>query len=127
MGKPNALFLAAEFLPKFNFVEGSWETASRAIFQCEPNARGSLAIQCETNARESLAIQCMPSDPARQQPTDPVVITLMLSNARNLHVGDKLVVKKAGRPRPGSPAPVEELSFPIVGVVDLNWHMVTSR
>ena len=88
MGKPNALFMAAEFLPKFNFVEGSWEESSAAINE-----------------------------------GDAVVITLMLSNARNLHVGDTLSVMQPGR-RGG---PAQELKFPIVGVVDLNWHMVTSR
>ena len=28
---PNVLFLAAEFLPRFRFVEGSWDEASRAV------------------------------------------------------------------------------------------------
>ena len=99
--KPNALFLAAEFLPKFDFVEGTWEEASAALQPSTSNLQPGSS--------------------------DAVVITLMMSNALNLHKGDKLTVKKAGRGRPGQPAPVEELAFPIVGVVDLNWHMVTSR
>ena len=45
----------------------------------------------------------------------------MMSRARNLHVGDKLRVSVGGR---GPKTPVE---LPVVGVVDLNWHMVTSR
>ncbi len=82
----NALLLAAEELPRFRFVEGSWEEAARAI-------------------RE----------------TDGCVIVQMISRARNLHVGDKLRLALTGR----GPKRVAEL--PIVGVVDLNWHMVTSR
>ena len=85
---PNVLFLAAEFLPKFKFVEGDWETANKAV-------------------REG----------------DGVVITEMMSRAKNLHKGDTLAVRKDGR-RGG---PAETLAFPIVGVVDLNWHMVASR
>jgi hypothetical protein len=46
-----------------------------------------------------------------------------MSRAKNLHQGDELVVRKEGR-RGG---PAEILKFPIVGVVDLNWHMVASR
>ena len=80
-GGRNALFLAAEFLPRFRFVEGTWETADAAL-----------------------------------RAGDAVVITKMMSDARNLHVGDVLKVWQ--------PA---ELAFPVAGVVDLNWHMVTSR
>ena len=88
MRKPcrNALFLAAEWLPKFKFVEGSWEEAEKAI-----------------------------------RSSDGCVIAQMISRARNLHVGDKLRVALPGR----GPKTVAEL--PVVGVVDLNWHMVTSR
>lgn len=82
----NALFLAAEWLPKFKFVEGDWETADKAI-----------------------------------RSSDGCVIAQMISRARNLHVGDKLRVVLSGR----GPKTVAEL--PVVGVVDLNWHMVTSR
>ena len=53
--------------------------------------------------------------------TDACVITEMMSRARNLHKGDKLCVAMGGR---GPKTPVE---LPIAGVVDLNWHMVTSR
>lgn len=88
MRKPcrNALFLAAEWLPKFKFVEGTWEEAEKAI-----------------------------------RSSDGCVIAQMISRARNLHVGDKLRVALPGR----GPKTVAEL--PVVGVVDLNWHMVTSR
>ena len=82
----NALFLAAEWLPQFKFLEGSWEEATNAIFR-----------------------------------TDACVITEMMSRARKLHKGDKLCVATGGR---GPKTPVE---LPIAGVVDLNWHMVTSR
>lgn len=82
----NALFLAAEWLPQFKFIEGTWEDATNAIFR-----------------------------------TDACVITEMMSRARKLHKGDKLRVAMGGR---GPKVPVE---LPIVGVVDLNWHMVTSR
>ncbi len=82
----NALFLAAEWLPQFKFIEGSWEEATNAIFR-----------------------------------TDACVITEMMSRARKLHKGDKLRVAMGGR---GPKVPVE---LPIAGVVDLNWHMVTSR
>ena len=87
-GKPcrNALFLAAEWLPEFKFIEGSWADATNAVF-------GSGAC----------------------------VITEMMSRARKLHRGDKLRVAMGGR---GPKVPVE---LPIAGVVDLNWHMVTSR
>ena len=49
---------------------------------------------------------------------DNCVITEMMSRARKLNVGDELVLD-AGR---GLIIPLK-----IVGVVDLNWHMVTSR
>lgn len=54
---------------------------------------------------------------------DSVVITKMMSVAHGLHAGDSLKVLQPGR----RGAPPTELSFPIAGVVDLNWHMVTSR
>ena len=82
----NALFLAAEWLPKFKFVEGDWESADKAI-----------------------------------RSSDACVITLMMSRAKNLHKGDMLKVEMGGR---GPKTPVD---LPIAGVVDLNWHMVTSR
>ena len=82
----NALLLAAEWLPRFRFVEGSWEEADRAI-----------------------------------RSSDACVIERMVSRARNLHKGDRLRLSLGGR----GPATVVEL--PIAGVVDLNWHMVTSR
>lgn len=85
---PNVLFLAAEFLPKFRFVEGDWASANKAVME-----------------------------------GDGVVITEMTSRAKGLHRGDRLAVRKEGR-RGG---PAETLSFPIAGVVDLNWHMVASR
>ena len=53
--------------------------------------------------------------------SDACVITEMMSRARKLHKGDKLRVAMGGR---GPKTPVE---LPIAGVVDLNWHMVTSR
>ena len=49
---------------------------------------------------------------------DNCVITEMMSRARKLNVGDELVLD-AGR---GLIIPLK-----VVGVVDLNWHMVTSR
>ncbi len=82
----NALFLAAEWLPQFKFIEGTWEEATNAVFS-----------------------------------SGACVITEMTSRARNLHKGDKLRVAIGGR---GPKTPVE---LPIAGVVDLNWHMVTSR
>ena len=85
---PNALFLAAEWLPEFNFVEGSRDECVQAI------AEG-----------------------------DACVISLMISNAQNLHKGDSLKVMVGG----GRGAPGTEVSLPIAGVVDVNWHMVTSR
>jgi len=85
--RANALFLAAEWLPKFNFIEGVWDEAKEALYS-----------------------------------GDAVVITEMMSNAHKLHKGDRLSVRVGGRR-----GPAEELSFPIAGVVDLNWHMVTSR
>ena len=85
---PNVLFLAAEFLPDFRFVEGDRESAAKAV------AEGRA-----------------------------VVIAEMLSRAHGLHVGDELKVVAAGR----RGAPGRKLVFPVAGVVDLNWHMVTSR
>ena len=82
----NALFLAAEWLPQFRFIEGTWKDADEAI-----------------------------------RSSDACVITEMTSRARNLHKGDRLRVSLPGR----GPKTVVEL--PIAGVVDLNWHMVTSR
>ena len=49
---------------------------------------------------------------------DNCVITEMMARARKLNVGDELVLD-AGR---GLVVPLK-----VVGVVDLNWHMVTSR
>jgi hypothetical protein len=85
---PNALFLAAEWLPEFNFVEGGHDECAKAV------AEG-----------------------------DACVISLMISNARGLHRGDSLKVMVGG----GRGAPATEVSLPIAGVVDVNWHMVTSR
>ena len=88
-GRPqnrNALFLAAEWLPDFRFLEGTWKDADAAI-----------------------------------RSSDACVITEMTSRARNLHKGDRLRISLPGR----GPKTVVEL--PIAGVVDLNWHMVTSR
>ena len=82
----NALFLAAEWLPEFRFLEGTHEECEKAILS-----------------------------------SDACVITEMMSRARKLHKGDKLRVAMGGR---GPKTPVE---LPIAGVVDLNWHMVTSR
>ena len=88
-GRPqnrNALFLAAEWLPQFKFLEGDWKKADSAI-----------------------------------RSSDACVITEMMSRARSLHKGDRIKVSLPGR---GSKTVVE---LPIAGVVDLNWHMVTSR
>lgn len=52
-----------------------------------------------------------------------VVITEIMSRALGLHCGDELAVETRG-PHGGR---VERHAFPIVGVTDLNWHMVTSR
>jgi len=83
----NALFLGAEWLPKFRFLEGDWESAVKAISS-----------------------------------SDAVVITEMMSRAHQLHKGDKLSVQlRGGR------GPAQTVEFPVAGVVDLNWHMVTSR
>ncbi len=86
--RPNALFLAAEWLPGFDFVEGTHDECAKAI------AEG-----------------------------DSCVISLMISNAQGLHKGDSLKVMIGG----GRGAPASETSLPIAGVVDVNWHMVTSR
>ncbi len=82
----NALFLAAEWLPKFKFLEGTWGEADQAI-----------------------------------RSSDACVITEMMSRSRNLHKGDKLRVALGGR------GPRQAVELPIAAVVDLNWHMVTSR
>ena len=87
-GKANALFLAAEWLPDFKFVEGTHDECAKAI------AAG-----------------------------DACVISLMISNAQGLHKGDMLKVMASGVPG----ASATEVSLPIAGVVDVNWHMVTSR
>lgn len=50
------------------------------------------------------------------------VISLMMARARGLGKGDRLRVVLGGRRGPKS-----EVSLPIAGVVDVNWHMVTSR
>jgi hypothetical protein len=84
--RPNALFLAAEWLPEFNFVEGDHTSAATAL-------------------REG----------------GGCVISLMMSRARSLHKGDELKLLVGGR------GPRTAVSLPIVGVVDVNWHMVTSR
>ena len=49
---------------------------------------------------------------------DNCVVTEMMAHARNLKLGDELKVD-AGRGL--------EIALKVVGVVDLNWHMVTSR
>ena len=72
--RPNALFLAAEWLPDFVFTEGERASAAAAL-----------------------------------RDKGEVVITRMMSRARNLHKGDEI------------------LGLKIAGVIDLNWHMVTSR
>ena len=87
-GAPNILFLAAEWLPEFKYVEGSHEEAERLW-------------------REGKG----------------VVISEITSRANNLHRGDELAVKLRGRR--GGPEVVKKI--PVVGVADLNWHMVTSR
>lgn len=84
----NALFLAAEWLPGFKFVEGTHEEASKAVFS-----------------------------------SNAVVITEMMSRARNLHKGDMLGLAVAGE----RGVPAQRVELPVAGVVDLNWHMVTSR
>jgi hypothetical protein len=86
-GAPNALFLAAEWLPPFRFVEGTHAEAAQAL------ASG-----------------------------DACVISLMMARARSLKKGDRLRVVLGGRGTPRT-----EAALPIAGVVDVNWHMVTSR
>ena len=49
--------------------------------------------------------------------TNACVITEMMSRARNLHKGDLMRVDADGL----------IVDLPVAGVVDLNWHMVTSR
>ena len=53
---------------------------------------------------------------------DACVICEMVSRARNLHKGDRLVLR-AERPDGSG----EDISLEIAGVADVNWHMVTSR
>lgn len=84
----NALFLAAEWLPEFTFIEGTHAEAAQAIAS-----------------------------------SDAVVITEMMSRAKNLHKGDRLCVAVGG----GRGGPAQPVELPIAGVVALNWHMVTSR
>ncbi len=84
--RPNALFLAAEWLPEFRFAEGDHVSAATAL-------------------REG----------------GGCVISLMMSRARSLHKGDELKLLVGGRGQRTA------VSLPIVGVVDVNWHMVTSR
>jgi len=79
----NALLLASEWLPDFRFVDGTRESAERAL--------GS---------------------------GDNCVITEMMARARKLRVGDSLEVD-AGKG--------EVVALKVAGIVDLNWHMVTSR
>ena len=83
----NVLFLGAEWLPRFAFVEGTWEEASEAVF-------GGRAC----------------------------VLSEMVARAYGLHRGDVLRVASGGG---RAPKTIHEL--PIAGVVDVNWHMVTSR
>ena len=83
----NALFLGAEWLPRFRYVEGDAESAEKAVFS------GRACVIAE-----------------------------MLARARSLHAGDVLRVRSGRREGEGR---LHEL--PIAGVVDLNWHMVTSR
>lgn len=85
----NALFLGAEWMPRFRYVEGDAESAERAVFS------GRVCIVAETLAR-----------------------------ARGLHAGSVLRVRSASW-RGGGPGRPLELA--VAGVVDLNWHMVTSR
>ncbi len=85
--RPNALFLASQWLPKFKFVEGDHASSAKAI---------SEGPSC--------------------------VISLMMSRARNLHRGDTLTVLVGG-----ARGPKTKVALPIAGVVDVNWHMVTSR
>jgi len=85
----NVLALGAEWLPRFRFLEGTWEEADAAL-----------------------------RDPARHA----CVIAEMVSRAHGLHRGDTLRVSSGGG---RGPKRVYELE--VAGVVDLNWHMVTSR
>ncbi len=52
-----------------------------------------------------------------------VVISEIMSRALDVHAGDELALEQRGV-RGG---PSRRLTLPIAGVVDLNWHMVTSR
>lgn len=85
----NVLVLGAEWLPRFRFLEGTWEEADAAL-----------------------------RDPARHA----CVIAEMVARAHGLHKGDTLRVSSGGG---RGPKRVSELE--VAGVVDLNWHMVTSR
>ncbi|MBR1837738.1 MAG: ABC transporter permease, partial [Kiritimatiellae bacterium] len=86
----NALVLGAEWLPRFRFVEGTWEEANEAVFSRKACVIAAMLANAGTNA---------------------------------LHKGDVLRLESGGGR--GGPATVHELE--IAGVVDLNWHMVTSR
>ena len=60
------------------------------------------------------------------------VVTKMFSRESGLHAGDTLtIVKRAsvrGRRGAGEPVGVaQDVAFKIVGVTDLNWHLVTAR
>ena len=98
-GAPNALFLAAEWLPDFKFLEGDHDSAVAGM------AAGG------------------------------VVITEMMSRAYGLHVGDNFTALQAARHQGNGDASSHgagelarrTFSFPVVGIIDLNWHMVTSR
>ncbi len=79
----NALLLASDYLPPFNFAAGERESAFKAIMS-----------------------------------GDSCIITEMMARARKLKLGDKLKLD-CGRGL--------KVALDIVGIVDLNWHMVTSR
>ncbi len=89
---PNVLFLAAEWLPQFKFVEGSWKDADAAI-----------------------------------RTSDAVVISEMVSRAHGLHRGDHLRVSLATPRDLAAGRKIQVAELPIAAVVDVNWHMVTSR
>jgi putative ABC transport system permease protein len=60
------------------------------------------------------------------------VITKMFSRESGLHAGDTLTIVKRpsvrGRRGAGEPGGVaQDVAFKIVGVADLNWHLVTAR
>jgi putative ABC transport system permease protein len=63
---------------------------------------------------------------------DACIITAMFARETGLAPGDTFEIKtrRPGGGRPGGPKPGDKppaASFRIVGVVDLNWHLVTSR